>query len=84
MANPPDEQLQRVAINSSVVGGQPHIRGTRIVVAQILDGLSEGLTPGQLLDHYPQLSLDDIRAACAWAAMQGGKEQGERTKIQVL
>jgi len=34
----------------------------------ILDGLAEGLTPQQIIDHYPQLTLDDIRAALAYAA----------------
>jgi len=42
--------------------------GTRIYIAITLDGLAEGLTPEQIIDHYPQLTLDDIRAALAYAA----------------
>jgi uncharacterized protein (DUF433 family) len=34
----------------------------------VLDGLAEGLTVEQILDHYPQLNLDDIHAALAYAA----------------
>jgi uncharacterized protein (DUF433 family) len=34
----------------------------------VLDGLAEGLTFEQILDHYPQLNLDDIHAALAYGA----------------
>ena len=63
-----DELLSRVSVDPKVCGGKPCIRGTRIYIAIILDGLAEGLTPKQLIDHYPQLSLDDIHAALAYAA----------------
>jgi len=59
---------ERIAIDSDVCGGRPRIRGTRIEIAVILDGLAEGLTPEELIDHYPQLTLDDIHAALAYAA----------------
>jgi uncharacterized protein (DUF433 family) len=62
------ELLQRVTVDPEVCGGKPCVRGTRIYIALILDGLAEGLTPHQLVEHYPQLSLDDIRAALAYAA----------------
>ena len=61
------ELLQRISIEPGVCGGQPCIRGTRIYVAIILDGLAEGLTPEQIIDHYPQLTPVDIRAALAYA-----------------
>lgn len=63
-----DEILNRVVVDPGVCGGKPCIRGTRIYIAIVLDGLAEGLTPDQILDHYPQLSLDDIHAALAYAA----------------
>ena len=49
-------------------GGKPCIRGTRIYIAMILEGLAERLTPEQIIDHYPHLNLDDIHAALAYAA----------------
>jgi uncharacterized protein (DUF433 family) len=55
-----DNLLSRVSVDPKVCGGKPCIRGTRIYIAIILDGLAEGLTPELLLDHYPQLTLDDI------------------------
>lgn len=63
-----EELLSRVSVDPKVCGGKPCIRGTRIYIAIILDGLAEGLTPEQIIDHYPQLTLDDIRAALAYAA----------------
>lgn len=62
------EILQRITVDPRVCGGKPCVRGTRIYIAIILDGLAEGLTAEQIIDHYPQLTLDDIRAALAYAA----------------
>ena len=60
--------LDRVTTDPAVCGGNPCIRGTRIPIAVILDGLAEGLTAEQVLGHYPQLTLEDVRAALAYAA----------------
>jgi len=60
--------LRRVSVDPNVCGGKPCIRGTRIYIAVILDGLAEGLTPEQIIDHYPQVTLDDIHAALAYGA----------------
>jgi uncharacterized protein (DUF433 family) len=62
------ELLERISINPGVCGGQPCIKGTRIHISVILDALAEGLTPDQILDHYPSLQPDDVRAAVAYAA----------------
>ena len=62
------ELVGRVSVDPAVCGGQPCISGTRVYVAIILDGLAEGLAPEQILDHYPQLTIDDIHAALAYAA----------------
>jgi uncharacterized protein (DUF433 family) len=58
----------RVTVNAAVCGGRPCIRNTRIEIAIILDGLAEGLTIDQIIDHYPQLTREDILAALAYAA----------------
>jgi uncharacterized protein (DUF433 family) len=60
--------LKRVVSDPKVLGGEPCIRGTRIHVAIVLDSLAEGLTPAQIVDHYPPLSQEDVRAAVAYAA----------------
>ncbi len=53
----------RVTVNPEVCGGRPCIRDTRIEIAVILDGLAEGLTFENIIDHYPQLTREDILAA---------------------
>lgn len=63
-----EELLKRVTVDPNVCAGKPCIRGTRIYIAIVLDALAEGLTPEEIIDHYPQLALEDIRAALAYAA----------------
>ena len=58
----------RITIDAEVMQGKPVIRGTRITVDLLLRKLSEGATEADLLDAYPQLTADDIRAALAYAA----------------
>jgi uncharacterized protein (DUF433 family) len=65
---PQTDLLQRISADPNVCGGKPCIRGTRVYVAIILDALAENLTPEQVIDHYPQLTRDDIRAALAYGA----------------
>ena len=63
-----EELLRRVVIDPQVCGGKPCIRGTRIYIAIVLDSLAEGLTPEEIVDNYPSLEIDDVRAAVAYAA----------------
>lgn len=63
-----EDLLARVTVDPKVCTGKPCIRGTRIYIAIILDALAEGLTPEGIIDHYPSLTVDDIRAAVAYAA----------------
>ena len=60
--------LKHVSSDPKVCGGEPCIRGTRIHVAVILDSLAEGLSPAEIVDHYPPLTERDVRAAIAYAA----------------
>ena len=58
----------RIEINPDVMQGKPVIRNTRIPVELLLRKLAEGATFEQLLDAYPRLTADDIRACLAYAA----------------
>jgi uncharacterized protein (DUF433 family) len=59
---------KRVVRDPKVSGGEPCIRGTRIHIAVILDSLADGLTPSQIVEHYPPLTEEDVRAAVAYPA----------------
>jgi uncharacterized protein (DUF433 family) len=58
--------LKRVVSVRKVCGGEPCIGGTRIHVAVIVDSLADGLTPAQIVDHFPPLTEEDVRAAVAY------------------
>jgi uncharacterized protein (DUF433 family) len=58
----------RIEINPRVMMGKPVIRGTRITVELLLRKISEGASEDDLLDAYPRLQREDIRAAVAYAA----------------
>ena len=55
----------RITINPRVLLGKPTIRGLRISVEQILNALAAGVPAEDLLQDYPELEPDDIRAALA-------------------
>ena len=58
----------RIEINPDVMLGKPVIRGTRIPVELVIRKLAEGATEADLLDAYPRLTREDVRAALAYAA----------------
>jgi uncharacterized protein (DUF433 family) len=60
--------IERIEINPAVMLGKPVIRGTRIPVELLLRKLADGATTEELLDAYPRLSAEDVRAALAYAA----------------
>jgi uncharacterized protein (DUF433 family) len=60
--------LQRISIDPNVCFGKPCIRGTRIWVSLILDFLADGTSFEELIQEYPQLTNEDIRAAIAYGA----------------
>jgi uncharacterized protein (DUF433 family) len=58
----------RIELNPEIMLGKPVIRGTRITVELLLRNLSEGATEENLLEAYPHLTREDIKAAIAYAA----------------
>jgi uncharacterized protein (DUF433 family) len=62
------EWQQRISINPQVCHGKACIRGTRAMVAVILDNLATGVPHEQLLLSYPSIQAPDIQAALAYAA----------------
>lgn len=58
----------RIELDPKVMLGKPVIRGTRITVELVLRKLAQGMSEAELLDAYPRLSQNDIRAAIGYAA----------------
>jgi uncharacterized protein (DUF433 family) len=59
---------ERIEMNPEIMGGKPVIRGTRIPAETILRKLGAGMTPDAITADHPRLTIDDIRAAQAFAA----------------
>jgi uncharacterized protein (DUF433 family) len=57
----------RIVVDPKILVGKPVIRGTRISVEFIINLLAAGWSHGQVLESYPQISEDDIRACLAYA-----------------
>jgi uncharacterized protein (DUF433 family) len=57
-----------ISSNPKVMLGKPCIKGTRITVELVLEKLSEGATPQDILTMYPHLNSDDISAVLMYAA----------------
>ena len=62
--------LDRITIEPDKCGGRPCIRGMRLRVKDVLDLLSNGASHAEIIEDFPELEEDDIRAALAWAAAQ--------------
>jgi uncharacterized protein (DUF433 family) len=58
----------RIAIDPEVRSGKPCIKGTRITVYDILEYLAGGMTEDQILEDFPSLKREDIRAVLVFAA----------------
>ena len=59
--------LERITARPDVFGGKPIVRDMRISVELILSLLSQGATQEELLEDYPGLEPEDIRACIAYA-----------------
>jgi uncharacterized protein (DUF433 family) len=62
------EILKRISIDPRVCGGKPCIRGHRIWVSLILDFLASGSSFDEILENFPGIDIEDVRACIAYGA----------------
>ena len=60
--------MDRIEVNRAICNGKPVVRGTRIMVRNILGMLAGGYTVDQMLAAYPDLTRDDVTAALSCGA----------------
>ncbi len=60
--------MERIVILQGVRGGRPVIAGTRITVSEVLEMFGADMCEADILEAFPKLTSDDIRAALAYAA----------------
>ena len=63
-----------ITIEPDKRGGKPCIRGLRITVYDILDYMASGMAEAEILQDFPDLTADDLKACLAFAA---DREQGQ-------
>ena len=63
-----NELLSHITINPDIRSGKPCIKGTRITVGDILQWLASGMNVQEILEDFPSLKEEHIRAALAFAA----------------
>jgi uncharacterized protein (DUF433 family) len=61
--------LERITLNAEVCGGKPTIRNMRFTVTQMLQLLASGMSHNDILDDYPYIEEDDIRAVLFYASL---------------
>lgn len=69
------ELLDRIALDPAICHGKPCIKGTRIMITVILDNLAEGASPEEIVSEYPPLTIEDVKAAIAYAAELAREEE---------
>jgi uncharacterized protein (DUF433 family) len=69
--------LERITVNPKIFGGKPIIRGRRLAVEHVLGMLAAGDTPETILQGYPWLEQDDIKACLIYARRLVGHERVE-------
>ena len=61
-------EIDRITIDSQVMGGKPCIRGMRITVGMITGLVASGASFDEIVKLYPYLESEDIKAALTYAA----------------
>ena len=62
------EWQERITVDPAVCHGRACIKGTRVMVAVVLDNLAAGVQADEILRSYPSLTTEDIQASMGYAA----------------
>jgi len=63
-----------ISFDPNICHGKACIKGTRVLISVILDCLTEGMTEIEILENYPSLKKEHIKAALQYAAMLAREE----------
>jgi uncharacterized protein (DUF433 family) len=68
---------ERIELNPAVCHGKPVVRGTRVLVANVVGAVAAGQPHSEILQDYPSLSDEDIRACLEFARSLAAMETAE-------
>jgi uncharacterized protein (DUF433 family) len=60
--------MRQIVANPEILGGKPIVEGTRLSVDHILGLLAHGMSHAEIMEAYPDLTLDDVKAVIQYAA----------------
>jgi uncharacterized protein (DUF433 family) len=63
------QYLERITIDPAVCHGKPCVRGMRWPVEVIMDMLSSGMSPSEIIEDHPELEKEDILACLSYARL---------------
>jgi uncharacterized protein (DUF433 family) len=72
-----DKLLERITFNPDIFGGKQIVRGRRLAVEHVLGMLAAGDSVETILEGYPWLEADDVKACLAYARRVVGHERVE-------
>jgi len=75
--------LERITVNPKIFGGKPIIRGRRLAVEHVLGMLATGDTPETILEGYPWLEKEDIKACLVYARRLVSHERVEPFLLEI-
>ncbi len=58
----------RIVIDPAILVGKPVVKGTRLAVEFVVDLLAQGWSEAEVLQNYPGLTREDIRACLSYAS----------------
>lgn len=66
--------LELISVDPNICHGQACVKGTRIMVSVVLDCLAAGMAEQEILEEYPTLTVEGIRAAAAYGSALAREE----------
>ena len=79
-----EDLLSRITVNPQIFGGKPIVRGRRLAVEHVLGMLAAGDSPEVILEGYPWLEPEDIRACLIYARRHVGHERIEPLQMEAV
>jgi uncharacterized protein (DUF433 family) len=62
------DYTKHITVELNKRGGKPCVRGLRITVGEVLDYMASEMTEDEILEDFPDLTLNDLKACIAFAA----------------
>lgn len=66
--------FERITFDPAVMGGRACIRGMRITVSLVVNLIANGMSAAEIVSEYPDLELEDVRQALAYASELASEE----------